>query len=42
VARRRGAIQEHILQELCGAIERLDDVDWQEAEHLIMQHLHAA
>jgi kynurenine 3-monooxygenase len=42
VARRRGAIQEHILQELCGAIERLDDVDWQQAEHLIMQHLHAA
>jgi kynurenine 3-monooxygenase len=41
VARRQGAIQEHILQELCGPIERLDDVDWHQAEHLIMQHLHA-
>jgi kynurenine 3-monooxygenase len=42
VARRQGAIQERILQELCGPIERLDAVDWQQAEHLIMQYLHAA
>jgi kynurenine 3-monooxygenase len=42
VARHKGRIQEHILQELCAAIERLDQVDWDKADRLIRQHLPAS
>lgn len=42
VAMRIGDLQERILHELCAPIDRLDDVDWQRAEHLITQHLRTA
>ena len=41
-ARRKGDVQEQILQELCAPIDRLDDLDWDYAERLIMQHLRPA
>lgn len=38
-ALRRGQIQERILAELCGSIQRLDDLDWSKAERLIRAEL---
>jgi kynurenine 3-monooxygenase len=38
-ARRKGDVQEQILQELCADIDCLDDLDWEHAERLITQHL---
>jgi kynurenine 3-monooxygenase len=39
VAMRRGQVQEQILHELCAPIARLEDVDWDQADRLIRQHL---
>jgi kynurenine 3-monooxygenase len=40
VAMRKGQVQEQILHELCAPIERLEDVDWDQADRLIRQRLH--
>jgi kynurenine 3-monooxygenase len=42
VARRKGEVQEQILQELCATVDCLDDIDWAHAERLITQHLRPA
>jgi kynurenine 3-monooxygenase len=35
----RGAVQDRILTELCGAIDRVEDLDWNKAERLIHHDL---
>jgi kynurenine 3-monooxygenase len=40
MAMRKGQVQEQILHELCDPIERLEDVDWDQADQLIRQRLH--
>ena len=39
VAQHKGVMQERILETLCASIETLEQVDWDDAERLVMQHL---
>ncbi|HEV2401702.1 MAG TPA: NAD(P)/FAD-dependent oxidoreductase [Candidatus Sulfotelmatobacter sp.] len=39
MARDRGEIQDRMLSELCGHIERVEDLDWHRADHLIRTQL---
>src|SRR5271166_1289915 len=39
VALARGAVQDRMLTELCDPIERLEDLDWAKADHLIRSQL---
>jgi kynurenine 3-monooxygenase len=38
-AQRRGQVQDRMLAKLCGPIERVEDLDWREAEKLISSEL---
>jgi kynurenine 3-monooxygenase len=38
-AMERGLVQDHMLAELCSGIDRLEDLDWNKADHLIGQRL---
>ncbi|HVI79828.1 MAG TPA: NAD(P)/FAD-dependent oxidoreductase [Candidatus Acidoferrum sp.] len=38
-ALKRGQVQEHVLSELCSGIERLEDLNWTKADHLIETRL---
>jgi kynurenine 3-monooxygenase len=35
----RGRLQDRILTDLCGHIERMDDLDWSKAENLVHSQL---
>ncbi len=39
VAAERGAIQNRMLGELCDAVQRMDEIDWQKAESLVQREL---
>jgi kynurenine 3-monooxygenase len=39
VALARGAFQDRMLTELCASIERVDDLDWEKADHLVHRGL---
>ena len=39
VAARRGRIQDRILAELCGSIQRVEDIDWKRADELVHREL---
>jgi kynurenine 3-monooxygenase len=39
VAAQRGAIQDHMLGELCDSVHRLEDIDWAKAETLVQHNL---
>jgi kynurenine 3-monooxygenase len=39
VAASRGAIQDHMLGELCDSVQRVEDVDWRKAEVLVHREL---
>jgi kynurenine 3-monooxygenase len=39
VAAQRGAVQDHMLGELCDSVQRLEDIDWAKAETLVQQRL---
>jgi kynurenine 3-monooxygenase len=39
VALARGAVQDRMLAELCGSIDRIEDVDWDKAERLVKRDL---
>lgn len=39
VAASRGAIQDHLLGELCDSVERVDDIDWAKAQALVNRDL---
>jgi kynurenine 3-monooxygenase len=39
VAMQRGAIQDRLLSELCDSIDRVENLDWQKADHLIHRDL---
>jgi len=39
VALARGAVQDRILEELCGSVDRVENLDWEKAERLIRRDL---
>jgi kynurenine 3-monooxygenase len=39
VALARGAVQDRMLEELCGSIDRVEDLDWEKADRLIRRDL---
>ncbi len=39
IAAQRGAVQDHMLGELCDSVQRLEDIDWTKAEALVRQKL---
>jgi kynurenine 3-monooxygenase len=39
LAAQRGAVQDHMLGELCDSVQRLEDIDWAKAEALVQQTL---
>jgi kynurenine 3-monooxygenase len=39
VAAQRGAVQDRMLGELCGSVQRLEDIDWAKAETLVQREL---
>ncbi|NUO82569.1 FAD-dependent monooxygenase, partial [candidate division KSB1 bacterium] len=34
----RGKVQDHILEELCRSIDRVEEANWEEAEHLLKRY----
>jgi kynurenine 3-monooxygenase len=39
IAAQRGAVQDHMLGELCDSVQRLEEIDWTKAEALVRQRL---